>query len=147
MLDKTVQRVLALTEDEQCELGKLVSALESDPAIAVNVLRYANSAHAGRPIPAKTIRQAVVMIGRRATRQLCLEAVTFRFFESAPGNGRASRGQMHLHAVAVARVAAAAAAMVSLPPELPHLAGLLHDCGKLVMPLAFGESRMDQMAA
>ena len=147
VMDRAVQRVLALTQDEQCELGQLVTALEADPALAVNLLRYANSAYVGRPIQAKTVRQAVVMIGRQATRQLCLEAVTFRFFESAPGNGRMSRGQMHVHAVAVARVAAATATMVSISPDLPHLAGLLHDCGKLVMPVAFGEEAMDEIAA
>jgi diguanylate cyclase (GGDEF)-like protein/putative nucleotidyltransferase with HDIG domain len=147
VMDRSVQRVLALTEDEQCELGDLVTALEADPALAVNLLRYANSAYVGRPIQAKTVRQAVVMVGRQATRQLCLEAVTFRFFESAPGNGRVSRGQMHVHAVAVARVAAATAAMLSIPTDLPHLAGLLHDCGKLVMPLAFGEEATDEIAA
>lgn len=147
VMDRSVQRVLALTEDEQYELGDLVTALEADPALAVNLLRYANSAYVGRPIQARTVRQAVVMIGRQATRQLCLEAVTFRFFETAPGNGRMSRGQMHLHAVAVARVAAATAAMVSIPTDLPHLAGLLHDCGKLVMPAAFGEAATDEIAA
>ena len=88
-----------------------------------------------------------MMIGRQATRQLCLEAVTFRFFESAPGNGRLSRGQMHIHAVSVANVAAATAQMVSIPTDVPHLAGLLHDCGKLVMPIAFGEEEMDAIAA
>jgi diguanylate cyclase (GGDEF)-like protein/putative nucleotidyltransferase with HDIG domain len=147
VMDRAVQRVLTLTQDAQCELGDLVAALEGDPALAVNLLRYANSAYVGRPIQAKTVRQAVVMIGRQATRQLCLEAVTFRFFELAPGNGRMSRGQMHLHSVAVARVAAATAAMISIPTDLPHLAGLLHDCGKLVMPLAFGEEAMDEIAA
>lgn len=147
VMDRAVQRVLALTQDEQCELSQLVTALEADPALAVNLLRYSNSAYVGRPIQAKTVRQAVVMIGRQATRQLCLEAVTFRFFQSAPGNGGMSRGQMHVHAVAVARVAAAAAAMVSISPDLPHLAGLLHDCGKLVMPIAFGEEAMDEIAA
>ncbi len=147
VMDRAVQRVLTLTQDPQCELGELVTALEADPALAVNLLRYANSAYVGRPIQAKTVRQAVVMIGRQATRQLCLEAVTFRFFESAPGNGGMSRGQMHVHAVTVARVAAATAAMASLATDLPHLAGLLHDCGKLVMPIAFGEEAMDEIAA
>ncbi|MGC9220961.1 MAG: HDOD domain-containing protein [Solirubrobacteraceae bacterium] len=147
IMDRAVQRVLRLTDDEQTDLGELVDALEADPALAVNVLRYANSAIVGRPVPAKTIRQAVVMIGRQATRQLCLEAVTFKFFESAPGNGGASRGQMHVHAVSVAKIAGATALMVGLPVELPHLAGLLHDCGKLVMPLAYGEEEMDRIAA
>ncbi len=145
-MDRAVQRVLALTQDEQCDLGELVLAIEADPGLAVNLLRYANSAYVGRPINAKTVRQAVVMIGRQATRQICLESVTFRFFESAPGNGGLSCGQMHMHAVAVAKVASAAASMVSIPTDLPHLAGLLHDCGKLVMPVAFGVEATDEIA-
>ena len=145
MLDRSVQRVLALTEDAEAPTSELVAALESDPALAANILRYANSAYVARPIRAKTVRQAVTMVGRRATRQLCLEAVTFRFFELAPGNGRISLGQLHIHAVSVATVAAAAAQLVRIPEELPHLAGLLHDCGKLVMPVAFGDQQMDRL--
>jgi diguanylate cyclase (GGDEF)-like protein/putative nucleotidyltransferase with HDIG domain len=147
VLDRSLARVLELIDDEESPTGELVTALESDPALAANVLRYANSAIVGRPIRAGTVRQAVTMVGRRATRDLCLEAVTFRFFESAPGNGGVSRGQLHVHAVTVAATAAAAAELVGLPKELPHLAGLLHDCGKLVMPLAFGEEAMDELAA
>jgi diguanylate cyclase (GGDEF)-like protein/putative nucleotidyltransferase with HDIG domain len=147
VMDRSVQRVLALTEDDEAELSDLVSALEADPALTANVLRYANSAFVNRPLRAKTVRQAVTMVGRRVTRQLCLEAVTFRFFESAPGNGRLSRGQLHIHAVSVANAAAAVARLVGIPPEGPHLAGLLHDCGKLVMPLAFGEDVLDEIAA
>lgn len=146
VLDRAVQRVLAITDDEESATGDLVAALEADPALAANILRFANSAYAGRPIRAKTVRQAVTMAGRKATRQLCLEAVTFRFFEAAPGNGHASRGQLHIHSVSVANVAAAAARLAGISPELPHLAGLLHDCGKLVMPLAFGEDEMDAIA-
>jgi diguanylate cyclase (GGDEF)-like protein/putative nucleotidyltransferase with HDIG domain len=146
VLDRAVQRVLAITDDEESATGDLVAALEADPALAANILRFANSAYAGRPIRAKTVRQAVTMAGRKATRQLCLEAVTFRFFEAAPGNGHASRGQLHIHSVSVANVAAAAAALVGISPELPHLAGLLHDCGKLVMPLAFGEAATNAIA-
>jgi diguanylate cyclase (GGDEF)-like protein/putative nucleotidyltransferase with HDIG domain len=147
VLDRTVRRVLELTGDDESQTSELVTVLEGDPALAANILRYANSALVSRPIRAKTIRQAITMVGRRATRQLCLEAVTFRFFESAPGTGRASLGQLHIHAVSVAATAAATARMVGIPAELPHLAGLLHDCGKLVMPIAFGEQAMDELAA
>lgn len=147
VLDRNVKRVLDLTEDDESQTSDIVAVLEADPTLAANILRYANSAFVGRPIAAKTIRQAVMMVGRRATRQLCLETVTFRFFESAPGNGRASLGQLHIHAVSVATVAAATAQMAGVPKELPHLAGLLHDCGKLVMPLAFGADAMDELAS
>ena len=145
VLDRTIRRVLELTADEESQTSELVAVLEGDPALAANILRYANSAYVGRPIRAKTIRQAVTMVGRRSTRQLCLETVTFRFFESAPGIGRASLGQLHIHAVQVAKIAAQVAAIVGIPGDLPHLAGLLHDCGKLVMPVAFGESEMEEL--
>ena len=147
VLDSKLQRVLELTADDESQTSELVAALDADPSLATNILRYANSAYATRPIRAKTIRQAVTMVGRRATRQLCLETVTFRFFESAPGIGRLSLGQLHIHALQVARAAERTAAMVGVPTELPHLAGLLHDCGKLVMPVAFGEREMDELAS
>ncbi len=147
VLDRTVRRVLELTGNEESQTSDLVAELEGDPALAANILRYANSAYVGRPIRAKTIRQAVTMVGRRATRQLCLETVTYRFFESAPGIGRTSLGQLHVHAVQVSRIATHAAAAIGIPADLPHLAGLLHDCGKLVMPVAFGEDAMDELVA
>lgn len=146
VMDRSVQRVLALTADPESSTAALIDALQSDAELATNVVRHANSAYAARPIRARTIRQAVTMLGRRSLRKLCLDAVTFRFFETAPGNGRLSRGQLHLHAVTVANVSAAAAHLVGLPEEVPHLAGLLHDCGKIVMPLAFGEPVMDSIA-
>jgi diguanylate cyclase (GGDEF)-like protein/putative nucleotidyltransferase with HDIG domain len=145
VLGRTIRRVLELTEDEDSQTSELVGVLEGDPALAANILRYANSAYVGRPIRARTIRQAVTMVGRRSTRQLCLETVTFRFFESARGVGSASLGQLHIHAVQVAKIAAATAALIDIPNDLPHLAGLLHDCGKLVMPVAFGEAAMEEL--
>ncbi|MGO9752746.1 MAG: HDOD domain-containing protein [Solirubrobacteraceae bacterium] len=147
VLDRTIRRVLELTEDEESQTSDLVAVLEGDPALAANILRYANSAYVGRPIRAKTIRQAVTMVGRRSTRQLCLETVTFRFFESAPGIGRASLGQLHIHAVQVARIASQVAALLDIPNDLPHLAGLLHDCGKLVMPVAFDQAAMEELVS
>ncbi len=147
VLDRTIRRALELTEDEDSQTSDLVMVLEGDHALAANILRYANSAYVGRPIRAKTIRQAVTMVGRRSTRQLCLETITFRFFQSARGVGRSSLGQLHIHAVQVAKIAAEVATLIDIPNDLPHLAGLLHDCGKLVMPVAFGEKEMEELVS
>jgi diguanylate cyclase (GGDEF)-like protein/putative nucleotidyltransferase with HDIG domain len=53
---------------------------------------------------------------------------------------------MHLHAVQVSRLAVACAEFAGIPTDGAHLAGLLHDCGKLVMPIAFGEEPLDQLS-
>jgi diguanylate cyclase (GGDEF)-like protein/putative nucleotidyltransferase with HDIG domain len=147
VLDATVQRVLRLCRDEDSSTTELTSVLENDPEFAANLLRFANSAFASRPIRVRTIRQAVTMTGRAAIGRLAVEASTYRFLERAPGNGRASVGSMHIHACAVAACSLELAHRAGGALELAHLGGLLHDIGKLVMPLAFGEEMMDEIAS
>jgi diguanylate cyclase (GGDEF)-like protein/putative nucleotidyltransferase with HDIG domain len=147
VLDATVLRVLHLCDDPDSTAADLVDALEQDAAFAANLLRFANSAARAHPIRAKTIRQAVMLVGRRALRRLALEAATYRFLERAKGNGRKSRGQLHLHAITVAVAAAHTADEARVPADAVHLAGLLHDVGKLVLPLVFGEDECDMLAA
>src|SRR3954452_3369816 len=146
VLDGTVQRVIAIADDPDTTTADLVGCLEADPTFAANLLRYANSAAMARPIRAKTVRQAVMLVGRKTLRKLALEAATYRFFERAPGTGSA-RGELHVHAVAVATVAAAAAEQVRAHGDAPHLGGLLHDIGRYVLPIAFGEDACDELAA
>jgi diguanylate cyclase (GGDEF)-like protein/putative nucleotidyltransferase with HDIG domain len=146
VLDATVLRVIALCDDQESTAADLVDALEQDATFAANLLRFSNSAARAHPIRAKTIRQAVMLVGRRALRRLALEAATFRFLERSKGNGRASCGQMHLHAITVAVGAAAAAEEARVPGDTVHLAGLLHDVGKLVLPEVFGEEACDALA-
>ncbi|MDX6715928.1 MAG: hypothetical protein QOH30_2486 [Baekduia sp.] len=146
VLDATVLRVIALCDDQESTAADLVDALEQDASFAANLLRFANSAARSHPIRANTIRQAVMLVGRRALRRLALEAATFRFLERCRGNGSASCGQLHLHAITVALGAAACAEEARVPGDTIHLAGLLHDVGKLVLPEVFGEEACDAVA-
>jgi diguanylate cyclase (GGDEF)-like protein/putative nucleotidyltransferase with HDIG domain len=148
VLKGTVQRVMELAEDPEGTIADLIDAIEADEAFAANMLSHANSAGNARPIAARTIRQAVTLVGRRATRRLALEAATYGFLERAPAGGHATRGQLHLHALEVGRVSAAVAEQAGLPVDTPHLAGLLHDVGKLVLPAAAPDPEvLEQIAA
>jgi diguanylate cyclase (GGDEF)-like protein/putative nucleotidyltransferase with HDIG domain len=146
VLDGTVGRMLALLDDPDSSTRAAVALIEQDPDFAAQLLRLANSAYYARRSSWRTVRQAFAAIGRAAARRLCVECATFRFLERAPGNGSASRGQLHLHAVTVATLASEVARRARLAVETAHLAGLLHDFGKLVLPLAFGEEPTDQLA-
>ncbi len=146
VLDRALHRVRELAADPESDTNELVGALEADPGLAANVLRFANSAACARPIRAQTLRQAVNLVGRVSVGRLAVEAAVCRFFELAPGTGGASRGLLHIHASQVAAVAGALAQRSGADAEAAHLAGLLHDLGKLVMPLAFGETELDDVA-
>src|SRR5262249_48618521 len=76
-----------------------------------------------------------------------VEAATYRFLARFPGGGDLSRGQLHVHAVSVAAYASAAAEITGAHIDSAHLAGLLHDVGKLLMPAAFGADAVDAIAA
>jgi diguanylate cyclase (GGDEF)-like protein/putative nucleotidyltransferase with HDIG domain len=147
VLSATVRRVQVIAESDEASIGDMVAALESDQGLATDLLRYANSAASARPLRARSIRAAVTLVGRKAIAQLALEAATFRFFQRAPGNGGRSIGHLHLHAAAVAGCAQSIAERTGAGVDVAHLGGLLHDVGKLVMPLAFGTAPLDAIAA
>src|SRR5258707_12243430 len=98
VLGGTVARIRTLAEDPHGTTADLVAVVESDEAFSANLLRYANSAAAARPIRARTIRQAITLTGRRALVRIAIEAETYRFLERFPGGAAISRGQLHIHA-------------------------------------------------
>jgi len=145
VLGGTVAQVRALADDPYSLTDDLVAVIDRDEAFALNLLRFANQA-AVRPIRARSVRQAVTLVGRRALARLALEAATYQFLERVPGSGRASRGQLHVHATAVAACAVSAAERTGTPADVVHLAGLLHDVGKLILPLAFPVEQVEAIA-
>jgi HD-like signal output (HDOD) protein len=68
VLDCDLLHVLALTDDEESTPADLSHAIERAPGLTTNVLRYANSEHFSRVEKELTVREAVVMIGRLASR-------------------------------------------------------------------------------
>jgi diguanylate cyclase (GGDEF)-like protein/putative nucleotidyltransferase with HDIG domain len=146
VLDQTLVRVRALSDDPDASTEELVAALAGDPNISANLLRFANSGHSASPVRATTLRQAVTLIGRRAVGRMALEAEVCSFFERAPGGGGTARGQLAVHAIQVAAVAAELARRSGGDVAAAHLAGLLHDLGKLVLPAAFGPEKLDAIA-
>jgi diguanylate cyclase (GGDEF)-like protein/putative nucleotidyltransferase with HDIG domain len=146
VLSATVRRVGQLARSDEAGVGEMVAVLEADQGLAADLLRYANSAACARPLRVHSIRSAVTLVGRLAISRLALEAATFGFFERAPGNAGRSVGQMNLHAAAVATGAQAIAERTGANSDVAHLAGLLHDVGKLVLPLAFGAVTVDRAA-
>jgi diguanylate cyclase (GGDEF)-like protein/putative nucleotidyltransferase with HDIG domain len=144
--DGSVTKVLALIDEPESATAAIADVIERDEGLAVNVLAAANSAHRSLRIPARTPRQAILAVGRDELRRLVLDAATYRFLDAAPGAASA-RGALRLHAVEVARYARDIAEEMGVPGDLAYLAGLLHDLGKVVMPMAFDPKAVTEVAA
>jgi diguanylate cyclase (GGDEF)-like protein/putative nucleotidyltransferase with HDIG domain len=146
VLSGTVARLRELAADPDATTPQLVATIDDDESFSANLLRYANSAAYARPLRARTIHQAVTMVGRDALARIAMESATYSLLEQMPGTGGRSRGAMHLHAVSVASCGVEIAQRTNASVEVVHLAALLHDIGKLVMPLAFGADAVDEIA-
>src|SRR3954447_4758103 len=120
VLGGTVSRIRALANDPHGTTTDLVAVIESDEAFSANLLRYANSAAHAHPIRARTIRQAVTLLGRRALVRIALEAETYRFLSSFPGGASLSRGQLHVHAMTVAAYSATCAELRGAHMDSAH---------------------------
>jgi diguanylate cyclase (GGDEF)-like protein/putative nucleotidyltransferase with HDIG domain len=144
VLSGTINSLRQLCSDAESATEEIVATIEQDEALTTNLLRLANSAWLASRFTATSVRQAVMLIGRSELSRVALAAQTYSYLEQLPGHGRVSRGQLHLHAVTVASQAAAIASNRGCDVDTCYMAGLLHDLGKLVMPLVFG---VDPVAA
>jgi putative nucleotidyltransferase with HDIG domain len=110
----------------------VTAAVESDLALAVAVLRRANSG-AGSGGQVATVPGALARIGQDDLQAIIASAPSFDLFEPSGPWGAAPQGH-RVHAVATQRAAARLAAEVAYVriDEL-FAAALLHDVGKLVL--------------
>jgi putative nucleotidyltransferase with HDIG domain len=131
------------------DMHRVVSLVESDPALTATVLRMANSAYYGALREIRTVAQAVPRMGLE-------DAIHILSYHCLHGMMPASRNLPHfssrefwLHSWATAAVARMLSRpqylLRALPGEL-YTAGLLHDIGKIVLAGHFGDA-FDQACA
>ena len=130
-------RVLHLLAQDRPTNGKVVSAVESDVALATAVLRLANRVDGPTRGKIEDIVQATEVLSPNAVQSIVSRARTFDFFERATvWEGAPER--FRLHAVATQR----SAERVAIETSYEHrnrlmVTALLHDIGKLVLQHAY----------
>ena len=135
-LAESRNRVLRVLLDENSSQSDLVSAVESDVALVVAVMRLANSDDRGRGRVA-TVPEAIKVLAPEGIETLARRIGVYGFFERLPG-WEVPPERFRLHAVAVAGTADMIAREIDHPrPDEVLVAALLHDLGKVVMADAY----------
>ncbi|MBI4806153.1 MAG: HDOD domain-containing protein [Desulfovibrio sp.] len=137
----SASRILALSTKDSPDLHELIECVESDPAVALRVLRQANTASFNRSEKVDDIHQATMLLGTETvcTLALCVSVREglFKTFD----NGDPVVREFWRHSLACA-----CAAKLLAERSRPKLAGaaftagLIHDCGKLALLAAEGEA-------
>jgi putative nucleotidyltransferase with HDIG domain len=135
-LAESRNRVLRVLLDESATPEDLITAVESDVALVIAVMRLANAQERKRGRVA-TVADAVRVLTPNGIEELARRIGVYGFFERIPG-WQVPPERFRLHSVAVAGTADMIAREIEHPrPDELFVAALLHDLGKVVMADAY----------
>lgn len=129
-----------LMKDPDVEIEAVTSVIERDVAMCGQVLRAANSPLFGARFPIDTVSRAVNHLGMARLKTVLLEIAMNRV-----SGGIRARGYAKMewrYASACAAICRALGRQFKLDVELCHLAGLMHDIGRLPVISALHEEGM-----
>jgi HD-like signal output (HDOD) protein len=144
-LPRTYDALTQALADPETPLQKIARIAEQDVGISAKILQLVNSAFFGLANSVTNVSHAVIYLGINTLRSLALSVEIFRVFRpKTPLPGFSLEG-LERHA----RLAAHIAARLPVPKHLadiPLVAGMLHDVGKLILAWKFPERFKELLA-
>ncbi len=133
-LPPTTVRLAEMAGNPDSNLDEIADLIEFDQALTIKLLRAANSAFSGSPVPIGTVREAVARMGTKQVVDLAIAAGVKPILQIPLAAYGFDEGVLWRHSVAAAVSAEIAQnfCQAELPSEA-FTAALLHDVGKLVM--------------
>jgi len=131
---KSVQRVLEITRDINCQPKELVMVIEKDPVMTMKLLRILNSAYYSFPTPITSVNQSVVYLGINTIKNMALSFAAAGVLPATNSAGfDIQRYLMHsLTTASLSRLLCQKFGTDGTDPTDCYIAGLLHDFGKVV---------------
>jgi len=128
LLPEAAATLLLMTEDEDADLDRLTEVVRSDPTMAAQLLRLANSPLFVSRYPISSLRTALSRLGMFQVRQIALLIVCDTKVFRVRG-WEAPIRKLFAHSVLVALFAQEIAKKARMNADEAFLAGLLHDVG------------------
>jgi len=136
-LPETAQALILLRNDPDADIASLVSVIEQDPAIAMQLIAYARSAVFGYGDRIKTVNDSLsIVLGFHKGMHMALGLSAGRSLKMTD-EGPLGREKFWSHSVLTAalmeRLAQNLPSDSKVDPGLAYLAGLFHDIGFLLL--------------
>jgi len=130
----TAAKLLPLLREPDSSVARIEDLIKYDPGLTANLLKLTNSAYFGLPSRVSSVRQAILLLGRKRLLQLvttmCMSGLMKK---SVPGYDLPQGGLWrHSVAVAVAADRLVQSLKITQADEV-FTAALLHDIGKMVL--------------
>lgn len=131
MLPAHVRELVELAFDPEVQSRRIAALVATDPVLAMQVIRMANTAGSAPAIRITSIDEAVLRLGTKAVRNVVIAGCLSAQLVDPKIYGRQGRDVVD-HCIGTAFLASALAEKYGTSGEL-FLGGLLHDIGKLLI--------------
>lgn len=131
-------KLMETIENDRASVRDLANIVGEDPALASKILKLANSAYYGRFKKVATAEQAVATVGFNEIKTISLSIGVFGSFSDRISNECLMSFWVHALTTATAIRCLGDRGQESTIDKL-YFGGLLHDIGKLVLTLLFGD--------
>jgi HD-like signal output (HDOD) protein len=132
-----VTHLLQVVDDPQATQAKVAGLIESDPGLAADTLRLANSPLFGFTATVQTIPHAVSLLGIERVRRMATTVTLRRYLSALFTNPPVRR--LWAHSIACGVISAEIASRTWVSRDHGYAAGLLHDVGRIGMMSAYPE--------
>lgn len=146
-MSPTVTQILKLTSNPRVSAEAVVRAIKLDHAVALKIMKLANSSVFARGEPVSSVQRAVTRLGMEQVRQVVMNIGVMESFNNTALPEGLSLPGFWEHAMAVGLIAAELAAeSKAFDAETAFTLGLLHDVGRLVLADQLPEKYAEAMA-
>lgn len=140
-LPTLVSQILQVISNPETPLEEIEAVIGKDQALVAKLIQVGNSALYGGMQKVTTLRQVLTRLGLKTIRNLVVAASTRSYFLHNRKGTRVWGQFLWQHAVESGLAARRIAEAIGYPePEEAFIGGLVHDIGKLVILMLFGES-------
>jgi putative nucleotidyltransferase with HDIG domain len=135
-LPSVVAQVMVTLNEPSSSARDLERLIANDEAITAKLLKLANSVFYGLPGKVNSLNRAITLLGFNTVRSMVLTIGVVDKFAGASGNEYFNRGDFWEHSLSVAMASKLLTSKdAAINPDEAHIAGLLHDLGKMIFDL------------
>lgn len=139
-LPQALLRLLEVCNDPDTDILQVSRIVAQDVTITAKILKLANSAFLGTRSTFLDIEQAVIYLGVDTVRNLAISVSVHETFKDRPQSSYPVIEEFWHHSLLTALLAKEIAELCGYDnPAESYLAGFLHDIGKYLLGLCFGE--------
>jgi HD-like signal output (HDOD) protein len=146
-LSLVLEKLRQVLRDPDADAEQVSRVLEDDPSIVMRILRVVNSVYHGVHESIGTLRQAVACLGQKEVENIALTAAVLDVFPVKASTGF-DRKKFWTHCISTGAAANVVSSMSGMcrgkfSPDALHLAGVIHDIGKVIYEIYFHHELME----